>query len=160
MSDSLKPHGLQPTRLLCPWISPGKNTGVSCHSLLQRIFQTLGPSPGLLCCRQILYCLSHHGNPLIIIPSLFISCSKTASNSFKCNLWTNHNCVLGKVLSDHNSIVNYLSTMITLSVINSINKGIPALYQILFQVQELEQCIKHKNLSSLEFWSLISIVSF
>ena len=41
--------------------------------------------------------------------------------------------------------------MITLSVINSINKGIPALYQILFQVQELEQCIKHKNLSSLEF---------
>ena len=28
MSDSLRPHGLQPTRLLCPWDSPGKNTGV------------------------------------------------------------------------------------------------------------------------------------
>ena len=29
------PHGLQPTRLLCPWDSPGKNTGVGCHVLLQ-----------------------------------------------------------------------------------------------------------------------------
>ena len=34
VSDSLWPHGLQPTRLLCPWSSPGKNTGVSIHSLL------------------------------------------------------------------------------------------------------------------------------
>ena len=30
----LQPHGLQPARLLCPWDSPGKNTGVGCHSLL------------------------------------------------------------------------------------------------------------------------------
>ena len=35
VSDSLKPHGLYPTRLLCPQNSPGKNTGVDCHSLLQ-----------------------------------------------------------------------------------------------------------------------------
>ena len=35
MSDSLGPHGLQPTRLLCPWDSPDKDTGVDCHSLLQ-----------------------------------------------------------------------------------------------------------------------------
>ena len=42
MSDSLQPHGLQPTRLLCPWDSPGKNTGVGCHSLLQGIFSTQG----------------------------------------------------------------------------------------------------------------------
>ena len=34
MSDSVWPHGLQPTRLLCPWNSPGKNTGVGCHFLL------------------------------------------------------------------------------------------------------------------------------
>ena len=37
MSDSVRPHGLQPTRLLCPWNSPGKNTGVGCHFLLQKI---------------------------------------------------------------------------------------------------------------------------
>ena len=37
MSDSVRPHGLQPTRLLRPWDSPGKNTGVGCHFLLQRM---------------------------------------------------------------------------------------------------------------------------
>ena len=37
MSDSVRPHGLQPTRLLHPWDSPGKNTGVGCHFLLQCI---------------------------------------------------------------------------------------------------------------------------
>ena len=35
VSDSVRPHGLQPTRLLCPWDSPGKNTGVGCHFLFQ-----------------------------------------------------------------------------------------------------------------------------
>ena len=35
MSDSLRPHGLQPTRLLRPWDFPGKSTGVGCHCLLQ-----------------------------------------------------------------------------------------------------------------------------
>ena len=32
--DSLRPHGLQSTRLLCPWDFPGKDTGVGCHGLL------------------------------------------------------------------------------------------------------------------------------
>ena len=35
MSNSLRPHRRQPTRLPCPWDSPGKNTGVGCHFLLQ-----------------------------------------------------------------------------------------------------------------------------
>ena len=37
MSDSVWPHWWQPTRLLCPWDPPGKNTGVGCHFLLQCI---------------------------------------------------------------------------------------------------------------------------
>ena len=37
MSDSVRPHRLQPTRLPRPWDSPGKNTGVGCHFLLQCI---------------------------------------------------------------------------------------------------------------------------
>ena len=41
-------------RLLCPWDSPGKNTGVCCHFLLQGIFLTQGLNPGLLHCRQII----------------------------------------------------------------------------------------------------------
>ena len=43
--------------------SPGKNTGIRSHSLLQGIFLTQGLNPGLLHCRQILYHLSHQGNP-------------------------------------------------------------------------------------------------
>ena len=35
MSDSVRPYRQQPTRLPCPWDSPGKNTGVGCHFLLQ-----------------------------------------------------------------------------------------------------------------------------
>ena len=63
MSDSFRPHGLQPARLLCPWSSPGQNTGVGSFSLLQGIFPTQGWSSGLRHCRQILYCLSHQGSP-------------------------------------------------------------------------------------------------
>ena len=59
MSDSLRPHGLWPTRFLCPWDSPGKNTGVSCHFLLQGIFPNQGPNPHLLHCRCMHYHLSH-----------------------------------------------------------------------------------------------------
>ena len=53
---------LQPARLLCPWNSPGKNTEVGNHSLLQGILTTQGSNPGLLHCRQILYHLSHQGS--------------------------------------------------------------------------------------------------
>ena len=41
-------------RLLCPWDSPGTNTRVGSHSLLQKIFLTQGSNPGLLHCRQTL----------------------------------------------------------------------------------------------------------
>ena len=50
--------------LLCPWNSPGKNTRVGCHSLLQGIFPTQVSNPGLLHCRWILYRLSHQGTPI------------------------------------------------------------------------------------------------
>ena len=60
LSDSLRPYGLEPTRLLCRWDFPGKNTGVSCPSHLQRIFPNQGQNPGLLHCGQILYSLSQN----------------------------------------------------------------------------------------------------
>ena len=46
--------------------SPGKNTGVGCHSLLQGIFLTQWSNPGLLHCRQILYHLSHREAPTLL----------------------------------------------------------------------------------------------
>ena len=43
--------------------SPGTNTGVGCHALLQGVFPTQGSNPSLPHCRQILYHLSHQGSP-------------------------------------------------------------------------------------------------
>ena len=61
MFDSLWPHGLYSS-----WNSPGQNTGVGSLSLLQGIFPTQELNPGLLCCRQILYQLSHKDSPRIL----------------------------------------------------------------------------------------------
>ena len=59
-SDSLRPRGLHPTRLLCPWDSPGKNTGEGCYALLQGIFPTQGLNLHLLgllhWCVRVLNC--------------------------------------------------------------------------------------------------------
>ena len=46
MSDLLQPHRLQPAMVLCPWNSPGKNTGVNSHSLLQQNLPNSGIKPG------------------------------------------------------------------------------------------------------------------
>ena len=75
------------TRLLRPWDSPGKSTGVGCHFLLQGIFLTQGSNLGLLHCRQTLYPLSHQGSsrafPITVAP-LIISRSNIAQ--WKC-IW-------------------------------------------------------------------------
>ena len=62
MFDSLWPHGLYRS-----WNSPGQNTGVGSHSLLQGIFPTQGLNPGLLHCRWILYQLNHKGSPTKVL---------------------------------------------------------------------------------------------
>ena len=58
VSNSLWPHGLY-----SPWSSPGQDTGVGSHSLLQGIVPTQGSNPDFLPCRWILYQLSHQGSP-------------------------------------------------------------------------------------------------
>ena len=58
VSNSLGPRGLQSSMLLHAWDFPGKNTGVGCHFLLQRIFLTQGWNLGLPHCKM-LYRLSH-----------------------------------------------------------------------------------------------------
>ena len=80
VSDSLPPHGLQPSRLLCPQNSPGKNTGVGSNSLLQGTFLTQGWNRGLLHCRWILYWLSHQGT-LLSLCSVQFSCSVVSNSS-------------------------------------------------------------------------------
>ena len=58
MCNSLQLHGLY-----SPRNSPGQNTGVGSHSLLQGVFPAQGPNPGLPHCRWILYQQSHKGSP-------------------------------------------------------------------------------------------------
>ena len=84
VSDSLQPHGLYPTRLLCPWEFSRQNTGVGCHALLQGIFPTQGSNPGLPHCRQILYHLSHQGN-LSVQFSLVAQSCPTLCNPMNCS---------------------------------------------------------------------------
>ena len=57
--------------IVCPWNSPGKNSGVDCHSLLQGIFPTQGLNPALVHCRQIH--LSYQGSPLLDRPLITLS---------------------------------------------------------------------------------------
>ena len=52
---------------LCQWDSPGKNSGVGCHSILQGIFLTQGLNSSLPLFRQILYCLIQQGSATIAI---------------------------------------------------------------------------------------------
>ena len=85
MSDSLRPHELQSTRLLRPWDSPGKNTGVGCHALLRRIFPTQGLNPGLPNYRQILYCLSYQESLYILLQQMI---KQTRSTYILCTRHT------------------------------------------------------------------------
>ena len=61
VSNSLGPHGPY-----SPWNSPGQNTAMGSHSILQGIVPTQGSNPGLPHCRWILYQLSHKGSPRIL----------------------------------------------------------------------------------------------
>ena len=70
MSNSFVTHGLEPSRLLCQWDSPGKNTGVGCYFLLQGIFPTQGSNLHLLHQQADSLPLSHR-RPLIA--SVFFS---------------------------------------------------------------------------------------
>ena len=79
VSNSQQPHGLQPTRLLCPWDFPGKSSGVGCHCLLLSItnsqnllrlmcIDSVMPSNYFILCR-----------PLLLLPSIF-PCIRVSSN--------------------------------------------------------------------------------
>ena len=68
--DSLRPHGLQHTRFLCPWDFPGRDIGVGCHFLLQGIFPTQGSSPGQAGSLPT----ELQGKPLLLLHLDFVAC--------------------------------------------------------------------------------------
>ena len=91
MSDSLWPHGQY-----SPWNFSGQNTGVGSLSLLQGIFSTQGSNPGLLHCGQILYQLSHQGNPRILEWAAY---PFSRGSSWPRN-WTGVSCIAGRFFTN------------------------------------------------------------
>ena len=90
MPDSLRPDGLQLTRLLCPWDFPDNDTGVGCHFLLHGIFPTQGSNPGVLHCRQILYQLSYKGNPKKPPTFIYTAVQRTLLSVFSKTIVQSH----------------------------------------------------------------------
>ena len=91
LCPTLQPHGLY-----SPWDSPGQNIGVGSLSLLQGIVPTQGLKPGLLCCSQILYQLSHKGSPKILqwVAHPFSSRSSQPRNRIRVS------CIAGRFFSN------------------------------------------------------------
>ena len=87
LSTPLWPHGLDSL-----WNSPGQNTEVGSLSLLQGICPTQGSNPGLPQCRQILYQLSHKGNPRILE---WVAISFSRGSSWRRD-WTWVSCITGR----------------------------------------------------------------
>ena len=89
VSDSLRPHGLY-----SPWNSPGKNTAVGSHALLQGIFPTQGSDLGLLHCRRILYRPSHQGSPILVCVCFCCVTQQTLDKHVYRNFLTQSNYLL------------------------------------------------------------------
>ena len=87
VSNSLWPHGLWSTKLLCTWNSPGKNTGVGCHAPLHGIFPTQGSNSHLLCLLHwqagLLSVAPPRNSKAFIFLSIFIRISKQSKWSNK-----------------------------------------------------------------------------
>ena len=86
---------------LCPWNSPGQNTGVGSLSLLQGIFPTQGSNPGLPHCRRILYQLSHKGSPIfnivVLYSILYLPCFSFNIFSLSASIWKISLCFISRL---------------------------------------------------------------
>ena len=92
MSNSLRPHGLLPTRLLCPWVFSRQEywSGLPCPPL-QGIFPTQGSNPHFPHWEQILYHLRHQGSPRILE---WVACPFSSGSSWPRNR-TKVSCIAG-----------------------------------------------------------------
>ena len=96
VSDSVPPYGLHPIQLLCPWDSPGKNTGVGCRALLQGIFPTHGTT---LCLLHLLHWQA--GSLPRVPPGKLCSRENTLTNSVE-------------TLSNSNTLYNLIPNIISI----------------------------------------------
>ena len=116
VSDSLRPHGLWPTRLLCPWESPGKKTAVGSHSLLQGMFPTQGSNPHLLHWQVDSFTTASHRKPIQHHFCQIIwaqSCEKLPWNGCHYSLCSTHSSPHAACLSWLSPDKVYLTLLLT-----------------------------------------------
>ena len=127
MSNSLRTHGLQPARLLCPWDFPGRNIGVGCHFLLQEKYKRVPslshPFQNLLfvdfLMMDILIGMRWHPIVVLICISLIIS---NVKHLFKCLFAIHFLC--RNVYSDLLPIFNFFfEGLLLLSCMSSVYFG-------------------------------------
>ena len=94
-SDSLQSTGLWPTRLLCPWDSPGKNAGVSCMPSSRESSLTQGLNPHLLCL------LHWQAGSLPLVPPGKPSCGKETKMQDKIGVTCVHSLLIQDRLSSN-----------------------------------------------------------
>ena len=97
MFDSVQAYTLWPTRLLCSWDSPGKNTGVGCHALLQGIIPTQRSN---LC---LLWFLHWQAGSLLLVPpvkSLFWHTIRINEEIYKQNPNGTYYCMEGSGITE------------------------------------------------------------
>ena len=149
MSHSLGPYRLEPARLLCPWNSQGKNTGVGSHVLLQGIFPTRGSNPGLLHCRGILNQVSYQGSPICIIKQLYSNNFLKKKNRIHAIIWIICMCSLNIIYID--TYFFYFVKAISVNFTKNIYKPTPKednnKKQILKQINKYLKCSTKKSLS-------------
>ena len=99
MSDSLQPHGPQAARFFCPWDFPDKNTGVSCHFLLQSVFLPISKykSKMMDVCSLTLFLPSNTVRKEFVSKGLTEQCQHFTSNK-------NYLYYLSFILSTHNTL--------------------------------------------------------
>ena len=117
MSDSVRPHRRQPTRLLCPWDAPGKNTGVGCHFLLQcmKVKSESEVSRVWLLARVLEWgAIAFSWGTLLLLYKLpdqrnwWLKCARIMGQCVYCSNWMN-NTLWSKFLFLHFLILQYIN---------------------------------------------------
>ena len=154
VTDSLWSHGLKPTRFLCPGGSPGKNTGVGCHFLLQGIVSDQGSNPRLLHCQGDSLPVSQQGSP-----SIYITCHKYSQ--LYCEISTNS--IYKQNPDGTRELSKHVWTVIYSESSHSFTKGKLVTRSCLTFCDPMDCTLLsssvHGNLQAKEYWSGLPIPS-
>ena len=130
-SNSFQPHTQLSARLLCPWDSPDKNTGVACHFLLQGVFLTQESNLSLLYWQADSLPLRHQGSPelilccpLLLLPSIFPSTRVFSNESALCIRWPKYWSISISPSNEYSELISFRIDWFDFFAIQSILKSL------------------------------------